>query len=60
MSPAAFSQTPAFLCNLEEILNGFDPKIEAVLFGHLGDGNIHINLLKPAQMDSEEFRRSVR
>tara|TARA_B100001758_G_C18122756_1_gene459616 strand:- start:7 stop:735 length:729 start_codon:yes stop_codon:yes gene_type:complete len=50
------SQTPAFLCNLEEILNGFDPKIEAVLFGHLGDGNIHINLLKPTKMDSEEFR----
>lgn len=54
------SQTPAFLCNLEEILNGFDPKIEAVLFGHLGDGNIHINLLKPNQMDSDDFREVCR
>ena len=50
------SQTPAFLCNLEEILNGFDPKIEAVLFGHLGDGNIHINLLKPAKWIAKNFK----
>ena len=50
------SQTPAFLSSLEKTLSGFDPKIETVLFGHLGDGNIHINLLKPIQMDSEEFR----
>ena len=50
------SQTPAFLSSLEKTLSGFDPKIETVLFGHLGDGNIHINLLKPIHMDSEEFR----
>lgn len=50
------SQTPAFLSSLEKTLSGFDPKIETVLFGHLGDGNIHINLLKPIHMDSEKFR----
>ena len=54
------SQTPAFLDDLYRILNRFDPKIEAVLFGHLGDGNIHINLLKPVQMDSEEFREKCK
>ena len=54
------SQTPAFLSGLDKILNRFNPKIEAVLFGHLGDGNVHINLLKPIKMDSEEFREECK
>ena len=54
------SQTPAFLDGLDKLLKRFEPKIEAVLFGHLGDGNVHINLLKPTQMDSEEFREECK
>jgi len=28
---------------------------ELYLFGHLGDGNLHINVMKPSAMDPEEF-----
>ncbi|MCH2037113.1 MAG: FAD-binding oxidoreductase [Rickettsiales bacterium] len=31
------------------------PGIRAVPFGHVGDGNIHFNLLQPTAMDAEEF-----
>ena len=50
------SKIPHFLRRLEEILIESVPQLEAVLFGHLGDGNIHINLLKPFDMQMQEFR----
>ena len=31
------------------------PDIEALVFGHIGDGNVHLNILKPADMPKEEF-----
>ncbi len=34
--------------------------IEVIYFGHLGDGNIHINYIGPANGDVEAFRRDVR
>ena len=54
------SRIPTFLQRLEKILGGFSPHFEAVLFGHLGDGNIHINLLQPIEMDSQEFREECK
>ena len=32
------------------------PDVEAVVFGHIGDGNVHLNLLQPPDADAEEFR----
>ena len=29
--------------------------IEVVWFGHIGDGNLHINMLKPENMSSDNF-----
>ena len=49
------SKIPAFLRKLEKLLSGFSSYFEPVLFGHLGDGNIHINLLPPIEMDDQEF-----
>jgi FAD/FMN-containing dehydrogenase len=33
------------------------PEIEAVVFGHIGDGNLHLNLLKPQVMALADFHR---
>lgn len=30
------------------------------LFGHVGDGNLHLNVLKPASLDQEEFLATCR
>ncbi|WP_280954996.1 FAD-binding oxidoreductase [Paludibacterium denitrificans] len=34
------------------------PHFEVVWFGHIGDGNLHINVLKPAELTVDEFRRA--
>ncbi len=31
------------------------PGIEALVFGHIGDGNLHLNLLCPPELDGREF-----
>ncbi|MFO1292256.1 MAG: FAD-binding oxidoreductase [Rubrivivax sp.] len=33
------------------------PGVRSLYFGHVGDGNIHLNLLAPPGMPPEEFRR---
>ena len=35
------------------------PALELFVFGHLGDGNLHVNLRKPDGMDAAEFRRQT-
>jgi FAD/FMN-containing dehydrogenase len=32
------------------------PGVRIMPFGHLGDGNIHYNLLQPEQMSPDDFR----
>ncbi len=32
------------------------PGLSPYLFGHIGDGNLHVNLLKPESMDGSEFK----
>ena len=36
------------------IENNF-PEFEVCWFGHIGDGNLHLNILKPTDMDIKEF-----
>jgi len=31
------------------------PDFEVVWYGHIGDGNLHMNILKPASLDLPEF-----
>ena len=33
------------------------PGLEPYIFGHIGDGNLHVNLLKPDAMEVSEFRQ---
>lgn len=49
------SKVTEFLEQTDKLLKADYPNIEVVWFGHIGDGNMHINILKPADMDSEAF-----
>lgn len=46
---------PAFLHEMQALLTREYPAIEVVWFGHIGDGNLHINILKPASVDDAAF-----
>jgi len=45
----------AFLERLDDIVGAIDPSARSIVFGHLGDGNLHINVLDadPAEHDLE-------
>ncbi|MBL8601457.1 MAG: FAD-binding oxidoreductase [Myxococcales bacterium] len=45
----------AFVDALEALLLRGYPAFEVCLFGHLGDGNLHVNLMKPDAMSREAF-----
>lgn len=49
------SQVPAFLQEVESIVNEKYPDFEIIWFGHIGDGNVHLNILKPENLSREEF-----
>lgn len=49
------SRVPAFLDEIDRIVTAHYPDFEIVWFGHIGDGNVHLNILKPAGMPKDEF-----
>lgn len=51
------SQIPNFVSSLEKVLKAKYPTWEVVWFGHIGDGNLHINILRPEGMSKETFVR---
>ena len=48
---------PAFLADIEAVVNASYPEFEIVWYGHIGDGNLHLNVLKPDAMVMDEFQR---
>ncbi|MCB0335588.1 MAG: FAD-binding oxidoreductase [Bdellovibrionales bacterium] len=46
----------AFMDELKLMIPNLFASAEVVLFGHLGDGNIHVNILKPDDMPLSEFK----
>ncbi|MDT8429656.1 MAG: FAD-binding oxidoreductase [Pseudomonadales bacterium] len=51
------SQVPAFLAEVESLVNARYPDFEIIWFGHIGDGNVHLNILKPDALDKATFFR---
>ncbi|WP_220463741.1 FAD-binding oxidoreductase [Sediminihaliea albiluteola] len=51
------SKVPAFLAEVESVVNGAYPDFEIVWFGHIGDGNVHLNVLKPDALPKAEFQQ---
>jgi len=49
------SAMPAFLHEMQALLAREYPQMEVVWFGHIGDGNLHINVLPPEAMEQGEF-----
>lgn len=48
-------QVPAFLGDIDDIVAKNYPDFEVVWFGHIGDGNLHLNILKPDNLSKDEF-----
>lgn len=49
-----------FCSELEAVFSSRYPGWEIALFGHIGDGNLHINVMKPEPMDKAEFLAHTR
>jgi FAD/FMN-containing dehydrogenase len=49
------SKVPELIRRSTEICERLVPGIRCVPFGHLGDGNIHVNLVQPEGMDAAAF-----
>ena len=50
------SRVPALLADVEALVSDAYPDFEIVWFGHIGDGNVHLNILKPDSLSQEDFQ----
>jgi FAD/FMN-containing dehydrogenase len=53
------SAIPRFLQESEKQLRAALPGVRFVVFGHLGDGNLHYNLAAPEGADADAFMRNT-
>ena len=53
-------QIPGFLSELEIVLRNEYPSFEVIWFGHIGDGNLHLSILKPNELNRNEFIKKCR
>lgn len=44
-----------FISDIETIVKDNYPDFEICWFGHIGDGNLHLNILKPTHLSKDEF-----
>ncbi|MBL4617844.1 MAG: FAD-binding oxidoreductase [Robiginitomaculum sp.] len=49
------SAIPQFLQQMQMVISDKFPGTRFCVFGHLGDGNLHYNLLQPADVNGDEF-----
>ena len=49
------SEVPDFLEEVDRIVNARYPDFEICWYGHIGDGNLHLNILKPEGLSTDEF-----
>jgi FAD/FMN-containing dehydrogenase len=53
------SNITVFCTELQNLISENYPGTEVVLFGHIGDGNLHVNFLKPQGLTKEEFFKNA-
>ena len=51
------ARVPGFLAEVEAVVNEAYPDFEIVWFGHIGDGNVHLNVLKPDALPMADFQQ---
>ena len=49
------AQIPAFLHEISALVAKNYPNFEIIWFGHIGDGNLHLNILKPENLSQADF-----
>ncbi len=49
------SAVPGFLEEVDRVVTAAYPDFEVCWYGHIGDGNLHLNILKPAALDGAAF-----
>jgi len=49
------SDIPSFLAKVDDYVSQSYPGFEVCWYGHIGDGNLHLNILRPEEMGVEEF-----
>ena len=49
------SYVPEFIAEIDDIVSSNYPDFEVCWFGHIGDGNLHLNILKPENMSKDDF-----
>jgi len=49
------SRMPAFLDEIDALVAEHYPDFEVCWYGHIGDGNLHLNILKPPALSQAEF-----
>ena len=49
------NQVPEFLADVDEFVAQSYPDFEVCWYGHIGDGNLHLNILRPESLSVEEF-----
>ncbi len=52
------SQVGEFLTQVDNFVSHNYPSFENIWFGHIGDGNLHLNILKPSNMELEDFKQA--
>lgn len=49
------SDIPVFLAQVNALVEENYPTFEVIWYGHIGDGNLHLNIIKPQTMAQTEF-----
>jgi len=49
------SRVPDFLRDIDQLVQQNYPDFTVIWYGHIGDGNLHLNILKPDNLSKEAF-----
>ncbi len=49
------NQVPEFLSDVDQFVEASYPGYDVCWYGHIGDGNLHLNILRPEDMSVEDF-----
>lgn len=49
------SQVPSLIQEIDALVQAAYPEFEIVWYGHIGDGNMHLNILKPSHWEKQNF-----
>ncbi|HSV81845.1 MAG TPA: FAD-binding oxidoreductase [Ramlibacter sp.] len=51
------TRIPEFMQRADDLIASRWPQLRTLLFGHVGDGNLHFNFIVPEAIEAAEFRR---